>query len=103
MFLPITAKEVSDRGWDSVDFVYVTGDAYVDHPSFGVAIITRVMEAEGYRVDMIEFVDLDASPKNLMLRAEYTGKPKRAELDKALALQREFGIITASDEKRHHK
>ena len=57
MFLPITAKEVSDRGWDSVDFVYVTGDAYVDHPSFGAAIITRVMEAEGYRVAVLSQPD----------------------------------------------
>ena len=53
MFLPITAEEVKERGWDEVDFVYVTGDAYVDHPSFGAAIITRVMEAEGYRVAVL--------------------------------------------------
>ncbi len=53
MFLPITKKEVEERGWDSVDFVYVTGDAYVDHPSFGAAIITRVLEAEGYRVAVL--------------------------------------------------
>lgn len=53
MFLPVTAQEVKDRGWDSVDFVYVTGDAYVDHPSFGAAIITRVLEAEGYRVAVL--------------------------------------------------
>ena len=53
MFLPITAQDVADRGWDSVDFVYVTGDAYVDHPSFGAAIITRVLEAEGYRVAVL--------------------------------------------------
>ena len=47
MFLPITAEEVKERGWDGVDFVYVSGAAYVDHPSFGAAKITRVMEAEG--------------------------------------------------------
>ena len=49
-FLPINAKEMSQRGWDSVDFVYITGDAYVDHPSFGVSIISRVLEDKGYRV-----------------------------------------------------
>lgn len=49
-FLPMNAKEVSQRGWDSVDFVYVCGDSYVDHPSFGAAIITRVLEDHGYRV-----------------------------------------------------
>ena len=57
MFLPITAKEIEDRGWDGVDFVYVTGDAYVDHPSFGAAIITRVMEAEGYQVAVLSQPD----------------------------------------------
>ena len=39
-FLPVTRKEMTERGWKQVDFVYVTGDAYVDHPSFGVAIIS---------------------------------------------------------------
>lgn len=49
-FLPMNANEVAQRGWDSVDFVYVSGDSYVDHPSFGAAIITRVLENHGYRV-----------------------------------------------------
>ena len=49
-FLPMNANEVAQRGWDSVDFVYVSGDSYVDHPSFGAAIITRVLESHGYRV-----------------------------------------------------
>ncbi len=53
MFLPITPAEVKERGWEKVDFVYVTGDAYVDHPSFGASIITRVLEAEGYRVAVL--------------------------------------------------
>lgn len=52
-FLPVCAADVRARGWDGVDFVYVTGDAYVDHPSFGVAIISRVLEAEGYRVAIL--------------------------------------------------
>lgn len=49
-FLPITAEEMKERGWDTPDIVVVTGDSYVDHPSFGIAIISRVLEAEGYRV-----------------------------------------------------
>ena len=53
LFLPVTAEDVSDRKWSEVDFVYVTGDAYVDHPSFGVAIISRVLEAEGFRVAIL--------------------------------------------------
>ena len=56
-FLPITREEMKERGWDQVDFVYVSGDAYVDHPSFGHAIITRLLESRGYRVGIIEQPD----------------------------------------------
>ncbi len=52
-FLPVTAQEVKERGWDAPDFVYVCGDAYVDHPSFGHAIISRILERAGYRVAML--------------------------------------------------
>ncbi len=52
-FLPINRTEMDSRGWDAPDFVYVTGDAYVDHPSFGVAIISRVLEDAGYRVAIL--------------------------------------------------
>ena len=52
-FLPVTMDEVRALGWDAPDFVYVTGDAYVDHPSFGLAIISRVLEAAGYKVAML--------------------------------------------------
>lgn len=57
MFLPINKKEMLERGWHYVDFVYVSGDAYVDHPSFGPAIITRVLEHEGYKVGIISQPD----------------------------------------------
>lgn len=53
----MTTEECKERGWDYVDFVYVTGDAYVDHPSFGAAIITRVTENAGYRVAVISQPD----------------------------------------------
>ncbi|MEE1279504.1 MAG: YgiQ family radical SAM protein [Oscillospiraceae bacterium] len=52
-FLPITKAEMLSRGWDKPDFIIVTGDAYVDHPSFGTAIISRVLEKAGYRVCII--------------------------------------------------
>lgn len=52
-FLPICREDMKKRGWDCVDFVYVSGDAYVDHPSFGHAIITRTLSAHGYRVGII--------------------------------------------------
>ena len=52
-FLPICRQDMVDRGWEQVDFVYVSGDAYVDHPSFGHAIITRILESHGYKVAII--------------------------------------------------
>ena len=56
-FLPISRADMAQRGWDQCDFVYVIGDAYVDHPSFGHAIISRVLEAHGYRVGIISQPD----------------------------------------------
>lgn len=52
-FLPINRREMQERGWQEVDFVYLCGDAYVDHPSFGQAIISRLLEFHGYRVGML--------------------------------------------------
>lgn len=56
-FLPISVNDCKKRGWDYVDFVYITGDAYVDHPSFGVSIISRVLENSGYRVAILSQPD----------------------------------------------
>lgn len=56
-FLPMNIKEVKAHGWDEVDFVYVMGDSYVDHPSFGAAIITRVLEDCGYKVAVLSQPD----------------------------------------------
>lgn len=56
-FLPLCREDMLARGWDMVDFVYVIGDAYVDHPSFGHAIISRILEAHGYRVGIISQPD----------------------------------------------
>lgn len=52
-YLPISMQDIIDRGWDELDFIIVTGDAYVDHHSFGTAIISRVLENEGYKVGII--------------------------------------------------
>lgn len=52
-FLPITKKEIEERGWDQPDFIMISGDAYVDHPSFGAAIIGRQLEAYGFKVGII--------------------------------------------------
>lgn len=58
-FLPITLKEMKEYGWEQPDFIYITGDAYVDHPSFGPAIITRVLENFGYKCCIISQPDIN--------------------------------------------
>ncbi len=70
-FLPITREEMHDRGWDAVDVVLVTGDAYVDHPAFGSAVIGRVLESKGYRVGIIAMPDWH-DPKSI----DVFGKPR---------------------------
>ena len=64
-FLPICRQDMEKRGWERPDFVYVSGDAYVDHPSFGHAIITRLLEAHGYKVAIIAQPDWK-NPESVM-------------------------------------
>ncbi|MBR0336703.1 MAG: YgiQ family radical SAM protein, partial [Alistipes sp.] len=52
-FLPTTVKEMKALGWDYVDIILFTGDAYIDHPSFGAAVVSRLFEAEGFRVAVV--------------------------------------------------
>ena len=69
-FLPISKQDMTDRGWYYCDFLIVTGDAYVDHPSFGTAIISRVLEDAGYKDGEITFemgYDSSASANNQMV------------------------------------
>lgn len=56
-FLPVSRADMEKRGWKQCDFVYITGDAYVDHPSFGTAIISRLLEARRYKVGIISQPD----------------------------------------------
>ena len=70
-FLPICKNDMLERGWEQLDFVYVTGDAYVDHPSFGHAIITRILELHGFKVGIISQPDW----KNKQSITEY-GEPR---------------------------
>ncbi|MDY3225027.1 MAG: YgiQ family radical SAM protein [Candidatus Faecousia sp.] len=70
-FLPITKREMQERGWEQCDFVYVIGDAYVDHPSFGHAIISRVLENNGYSVGIISQPDWK-NPKSI----DVFGRPR---------------------------
>lgn len=57
MFLPVSREDMNSRGWSYVDFVLVTGDAYVDHPSFGTAVISRLLESRGFRVGILSQPD----------------------------------------------
>lgn len=70
-FLPINQQDMEKRGWEQCDFVYVIGDAYVDHPSFGHAIISRVLEANGYKVGIISQPDWK-NPESIQV----LGKPR---------------------------
>lgn len=70
-FLPISKEDMLARGWNGVDFVYVSGDAYVDHPSFGAAIITRVLEANGFRVAVLAQPDWHSTKEFMRF-----GKPR---------------------------
>ena len=58
-FLPVSKEDMDYLGWDTLDFLYICGDAYVDHPSFGHAIITRVLTANGYRVGIVSQPDVN--------------------------------------------
>lgn len=74
-FLPINKDDMNKRGWSELDFIIVTGDAYVDHPSFGTAIISRLLESKGYKVGIIAQPDWkDVNSFNVL------GKPKLAFL-----------------------
>ena len=62
-FLPMSRGEMTALGWEECDIILVTGDAYIDHPSFGMALVGRLLEAQGYRVGMISQPDwLSAEP-----------------------------------------
>lgn len=94
-FLPISCDDIKQRGWDYVDFVYVSGDAYVDHPSFGVAIISRVLEAKGYRVAILPQPDVN----NLDDFMQF-GKPRLAYIITAGNIDSMVAHYTAAKKRR---
>ncbi len=94
-FLPVDMKQARALGWDAPDFVYVTGDAYVDHPSFGLAIISRVLEKAGYRVAMLPQPDWHSCEP---FRA--FGRPKIGFLVTAGVIDSMVNHYTAAKKKR---
>lgn len=96
MYLPMNAAEVRQRNWDYIDFVYVCGDSYVDHPSFGAAIITRVLEDCGFRVAFL------AQP-NVKNDRDFTqfGKPRLGFMVSAGNIDSMVAHYTVAKRKRH--
>ena len=96
-FLPVNKAEMEECGWDRPDFVYVTGDAYVDHPSFGPAIISRVLENAGFRVAMLPQPDY----KSADAFKEF-GKPRLGFLVSAGNIDSMVAHYTVSKKKRSY-
>ncbi len=90
-FLPISRDDMKRRGWDELDFLFVSGDAYVDHPSFGPAIIGRLLEKEGFRVGIIAQPDWRSTAAFRAL-----GKPRLAALVSAGNLDSLLNKFTAA-------
>ncbi len=95
-FLPMSPEEMAARGWEQADFVYVTGDAYVDHPSFGAAIIGRVLEAEGYRVAVLAQPDWKSAAAFAAL-----GRPRLGVVIGAGNIDSMVAHYTAAKKRRH--
>ena len=94
-FLPVDKATMDARGWDRPDFVYVTGDAYVDHPSFGVSIISRVLEDAGYRVAILSQPDYKSADAFRTF-----GKPRLGFLVTAGNIDSMVAHYTASKKRR---
>lgn len=94
-FLPISQADMKERGWDYLDFVFVSGDAYVDHPSFGPAIICRVLENHGYRVGILPQPDWRSTRDFARL-----GKPRLGFLVSAGNMDSLLNKFTAAKRRR---
>jgi len=95
-FLPISQADMKDRNWDRLDFIFISGDAYVDHPSFGPAIICRILEKHGYKVGIIAQPDWKSTDDFKRL-----GKPKLGFLVSSGNLDSMLNKFTASKKFRH--
>lgn len=94
-FLPISRQDVEKRGWNEIDFCLITGDAYVDHPSFGTAIISRVLESKGYRVAILAQPNFQ-NTKDIM----QFGRPRLGFLINAGNIDSMVAHYTAAKKKR---
>ncbi|MBP8987954.1 MAG: YgiQ family radical SAM protein, partial [Spirochaetes bacterium] len=98
MFLPLTLDEAKKRGWNSIDIILVTGDAYIDHPSFGTAVIGRVLEKAGYTVGIIAMPNfMDPSSIEVMGRPNLFFGITSGNIDSMLARFTAFKKIRNDD------
>ncbi|MBQ2047946.1 MAG: YgiQ family radical SAM protein [Schwartzia sp.] len=95
-FLPMTRQDMENRGWDELDFIFVSGDAYVDHPSFGPAIICRLLEKHGYKVGIIAQPDWRGEEDFRCL-----GRPRLAFLVSSGNMDSLLNKFTAAKKTRH--
>ena len=95
-FLPMTRQDMEERGWDELDFIFVSGDAYVDHPSFGPAILCRLLEKHGYKVGIIAQPDWRGEEDFRRL-----GSPRLAFLVSSGNMDSLLNKFTAAKKTRH--
>lgn len=95
-FLPMTRQDMEERGWDELDFIFVSGDAYVDHPSFGPAILCRLLEKHGYKVGIIAQPDWRGEEDFRRL-----GRPRLAFLVSSGNMDSLLNKFTAAKKTRH--
>ncbi|MBR1419341.1 MAG: YgiQ family radical SAM protein, partial [Synergistaceae bacterium] len=96
-FLPVSREDMQARGWDELDFLYISGDAYVDHPSFAPALICRLLEAHGYKVGIIAQPDWHNDLDQNFMKL---GRPKLAVLIGAGNLDSMLAKLTANKKPR---
>lgn len=95
-FLPVCRADMEKRGWDQLDFLFIVGDAYVDHPSFGHAIISRVLESRGYKVGIVALPDWHGNEDFLKM-----GAPRLGVLVAAGNIDSMVNHYTVSKKRRH--
>ena len=95
-FLPVSKEDMDKRGWKQLDFLYIVGDAYVDHPSFGHAIISRVLESHGYKVGIVALPDWHKIDDFVRM-----GRPKLGVLVSAGNIDSMVNHYTAAKKRRH--
>lgn len=99
-FLPVSGKDMEARGWELLDFLFISGDAYVDHPSFGHALISRLLESEGFRVGLLAQPDWRGTPEARRRILQRMGVPRLGVMISTGVLDSMVNNYTAAGRKR---